>query len=78
MKYTIETSFENFKPWSGAVTTFRRIIDAGKAEEAERYLEDIAPGQGWTDVGINDYLWFEADDIFRALGIDEDDETTEG
>lgn len=76
MKYTIETRFENFKPWSGAVDTFNRIIDAGKASEAERYFEDIEPSDGWTDTGINDVLWFEADAIYNALGIKPDDTTT--
>lgn len=27
MKYTVEDSFYNFKPWSGAVKTYERIIN---------------------------------------------------
>lgn len=76
MKYTIETSFENFKPWSGAVNAFERILNEGKASEAERYFEAIEPSDGWTDTGINDVLWFETDAIYNALGIKPDDTTT--
>lgn len=76
MKYTIETRFENFKPWSGAVDTFNRIIDEGKADEADRYFEEIEPGEGWTATAINDILWFEADTVFEALGMKPTDTET--
>lgn len=76
MKYTIETSFENFKPWSGAVYAFERIISEGKAAEAERYFEEIEPGEGWTATAINDLLWFEADTVFEALGMKPTDTET--
>ena len=36
MKYTIEDSFENFKPWSGAVKTYERIAETGDALRAVR------------------------------------------
>ena len=76
MKYTIEDSFENFKPWSGAVDAFERIISEGKADEADRYFEDNEPAEGWTDTAINDLLWFESDDLFKALGMKPDDTET--
>ena len=76
MKYTIEDSFENFKPWSGAVDAFERIISEGKADEADRYFEDNEPAEGWTDTAINDLLWFESDELFKALGMKPDDTET--
>lgn len=76
MKYTIEDSFENFKPWSGAVNTFERIISEGKAEDADRYFDENEPAEGWTDTAINDFLWFEADTVFEALGMKPTDTET--
>lgn len=76
MRYYVEESFEDFKPWSGAVDTFKRIINEGKADEAERYFEEIAPGGGWSDTAINDALWFDSDSIYKALGMKPDDTTT--
>lgn len=76
MKFYTECDFSDFKPWSGAVDTFNRIIDEGKADEAERYFEEIEPADGWTDTGINDMLWFESDAIYKALGMKPDDTTT--
>lgn len=76
MKYYIDDSFENFKPWSGAVYTFNRIISEGKADEAEAYFDEIAPADGWTDTGINDALWFDSDAIFSALGMKPDETHT--
>ena len=43
MKYYVEEKFSDFEPWSGAVSTWRRIIDEGKADEAERYIEAVEP-----------------------------------
>ena len=73
MKYYVEENFNNFEPWSGAVSTWRRIIDEGKANEADRYLEEIEPADGWTKSAINDLLWFDSDLVYKALGMRPDD-----
>lgn len=64
-----EISFSDFKPWSGAVENFNRIISEGKADEAEAVLQDFEPAEGWTETDINDFLWFNADELFEALGM---------
>ena len=69
MKYYVEENFNNFEPWSGAVSTWERIIDEGKADEADRYLEEIEPADGWTKAAINDLLWFDSDLVYKALGM---------
>lgn len=69
MKYYVEENFSDFEPWSGAVSTWQRIIDEGKADEAERYLEEIKPADGWTKTAINDLLWFDSDSVYKALGM---------
>ena len=73
MKYYVEENFSNFEPWSGAVSTWQRIIDEGKADEADRYLEEIEPADGWTKTAINDLLWFDSDVVYKALGMRPDD-----
>ena len=69
MKYYVEESFRDFEPWSGAVSTWQRIIDEGKADEAERYLEAIEPADGWTKMAINDLFRFDSDSVYKALGM---------
>ena len=73
MKYYVEENFSDFEPWSGAVSTWQRIMDEGKADEAERYLEEIEPEDGWTKTAINDLLWFDSDLVYKALGMRPDD-----
>ena len=73
MKYYVEENFSDFEPWSGAVSTWQRIIDEGKADEADRYLEEIEPADGWTKTAINDLLWFDSDSVYKALGMRPDD-----
>ena len=73
MKYYVEENFSDFEPWSGAVSTWQRIINEGKADEAERYLKEIEPADGWTETAINDLLWFDSDSVYKALGMRPDD-----
>ena len=73
MKYYVEENFNNFEPWSGAVSTWKRIINEGKADEADRYLEEIEPADGWTKSAINDLLWFDSDLVYKARGMRPDD-----
>lgn len=69
MKYYVEENFSDFEPWSGAVSTWQRIIDEGKADEADRYLKAIEPADGWTKTAINDILWFDSESVYKALGM---------
>ena len=71
---TLRTEFElvNFETWDSATETKETIIEAGKADEFDSLLDDIFP-EGATDTEVNDYLWFDDEDIFRMLGIDTED-----
>ena len=69
MKYYVKENFSDFEPWSGAVSTWQRIMDEGKADEADRYFEEIEPEDGWTKTAINDLLWFDSDSVYKALGM---------
>lgn len=54
--------------WSGAIDTLDRIEDADQEEELMSYLEEIFP-EIPTETELNDFLQFEADMIYRDLGI---------
>lgn len=66
------SSLTEFEPWSGAVDTFKRIVECDKEEEFISILEDIYP-DGMTDVQLNDILWFDSESCYELLGISEDD-----
>ena len=58
--------------WSGAVDTLNRIYDNNMEDAFMNLLNEIFETPTMTD--INDYLWFQPDEIFEYLGISEDDE----
>lgn len=68
MKIISETSLEDFKAWSGAVTTLDRIINEGKCDNLEAILEEQYP-EGMTDTQLNDILWFEDEWCYEMCGI---------
>ena len=68
--------------WSGAVDTLKTIEEHDKEDELMEHLKDIF-GSYFDSIPtmteVNDYLRFEDEEIFDALGIsdDEDDEKDE-
>lgn len=78
MKVSYELDLNTFKAWSGAVDTLDKIKEADKVNEFESLLEDIFP-EGCTETELNDYLWFDDEQIFEMLDIiEENEEETEG
>lgn len=73
MKIVSEISVSDFKSWSGAEETQKRIIEEGKCEEFDSLIEELYP-DGLTDTQLNDILWFEEDWVFESLGISEEEE----
>lgn len=59
----------DFDAWSGAIETKEAIIEAGKCDEFNSYIEEVYP-EGLSDTQLNDLLWFESDYIFDFLGIE--------
>lgn len=76
MQVISETNFENFEPWSGAVSTWERIEEEGLINQLEFLLEDLYP-EGITDTQLNDILWFEEEWLFDMLGIKDNEEEEE-
>ena len=65
---SIISSLDEYKPWSGAVDTFKAIQDADKVDALDQYLEDIYP-EGLTVTQLNDILWFDGESVLKDLGI---------
>lgn len=69
MKYMVECDAEDFEFWGGAADRMADATDAQKAAVYERIEEYTDGGAEVTETDINDFVWFECDDIF-----DEDEE----
>ena len=69
MTYTIEESLENFHAWSGGKDTLDVLIDKGVCDEVEDFIEQCFSNP--TDTDINDFLWFERDQIAEYLGYED-------
>lgn len=61
----------DFRPWSGAVDTWDKIVDAGKLDTLDFMLEDMYP-EGISDVGLNDLLWHDSEWVLDMVGISEE------
>ena len=77
MKYTVEFDIDKFEFWSGAEDTIETVKKHGKMDELQAYIEEVFDEREPTETEINDFVWFESDDIYRYLGIDEDEEEDE-
>lgn len=76
MKIIIDQSFERFQAWSGGKDTQDRIIEEGKEDQFESIIEDLYP-DGMTDTELNDLLWFESEQVFEWLGIEDEQEISD-
>ena len=69
MTYTIDKSLEDFHAWSGGKDTLDVLIEKGVCDEVEEFIEQCFSHP--TDTDINDFLWFERDQIAEHLGYDD-------
>lgn len=62
--------------WSGAVDTLRRIREEGLEDEFMDYLDEMMDSDYSipTMTEVNDFLWFESEQIFEDLGISDEEE----
>jgi hypothetical protein len=70
MKIYAETNLDNFDAWSGGLDTKNAIINAGKEEEFEAYIEEIYP-DGIDCTALNDILWFQREELYAQFNLDE-------
>ena len=71
-----ESTLSEFKAWSGAVETQKRIIEAGLEEEFEDLINECYP-DGIDETHLNDLLWFDSEWVYEALGMTEEEEDEE-
>lgn len=69
MKITEDIDLADFKAWDGGKDTLDTLIENGKCEEAQGYIEELFP-DGISDTDLNDWLWFEAEDQFPGWFFD--------
>lgn len=67
LKIYVDTT-ANYKPWSGAVSTYEAIEEENKLDDLDFLLEELYP-EGISESQLNDILWFESDWVFAQLGI---------
>lgn len=72
MEYRVESSLENFDAWSGGNDTLKVLIEKGVCDKVEEFIEQCFTDP--TDTDINDFLWFERDQIAEYLGYKDWDE----
>ena len=59
--------------WSGAVSTWEEICNAGKEEQAMQYFEEMFYDEEAIDIGtINDILWMDSDNLMEYLGLNKE------
>ena len=72
MEYKVQiNSLDNFKAWSGGLTTLNTVRERGGVDNLTVICEYIFYGNTPTEVQINDWLWFDSDFIYQALGYDD-------
>lgn len=59
--------------WSGGKDTFERIEELGLVNDLQELIEDMLDmvEDYWTITDLNDFLWFDTEYIYEALGIEE-------
>lgn len=66
MEYKVDTTLDQFDAWSGGNDTLKVLIEKGVCDEVEEFIEQCFTDP--TDTDINDFLWFERDQIAEYLG----------
>lgn len=74
MKYLQEFNVDTFPWWSGAKDTIAEVRKANKMDELQAHIEDVFFKDVPTATQLNDYVWFNSEDIFNAIGIDKEEE----
>ena len=73
MDYTQEFKVDNFKFWGGAEDTYKTIKEKGLVDEFQFHLESVFIDTIPSATKIKDYVWFDYQAIYEALGISEDE-----
>lgn len=74
---SIIIDFDRYKPWSGAVATYDKIVNANKLDDLEAMIDELYP-DGINETALNDWLWFDGDELLKELNIIDEDEMADG
>lgn len=64
MKYYIECDPQDFKFWGGAEDRMDGATEDQRQQVFERLAMLMDEGADWSETEVNDFVWFECDDIF--------------
>ena len=70
MKIYTQMSIRDFKAWSDGKSTLDLIIEHDQCEEFEGMIAEYFEGEIIEDTVINDFLFFERDEILNYLNIE--------
>lgn len=65
-----EIGIEQFNAWSGGEDTLDIVREYDKMEELNDLAEEIFGNEPISDTMLNDWLWFDRDEIFFQLDIE--------
>lgn len=70
-------SVASFDAWSGGKAVLNQVIAKNRVDELDALLEEIC--EDWTDTQLNDFLWFELEEMdgWKNLWDDEEDNEDE-
>lgn len=75
MKYTVELNdVRDFPAWSGGKDNLNKAIELGKADELNDILEEVFMEEVPTKTQVNDFLWFDLDELYPDFLEEEDEE----
>lgn len=71
MTMTIEKKLRDFHFWSGAATNAAKLTPE-ELDTMEEYMENVvySNDEPWSTTEINDYFWFQFEDICEQLELD--------
>ena len=73
MSFTVAKSYNSlndFEPWSGAVPIYEQIMNNERARDyIEAYLDEACDPRYWDETMVNDFIWFDAEEILVDAGI---------
>ena len=72
MKVIYYLGIRDFDAWDEALNVKNRIIEEGKADMFDSFMDDLYP-EGISAGDLNDFLWFSKDNIYNWLGMDTED-----
>lgn len=65
-------SLKDFEFWGGGKSN-ADTLTYDQLDKVESLLEDINQGRPWSEEALNDFFWFEFDEICEWLGIEPED-----